>query len=90
MALSFQERDKKGLNMVKVSNCDKCREWDHQAVQLRMHRWGGAPYTSPFVATTPSLMMYTAGGRGHSSGGLFVGFIPADHSRYRCGRYQLM
>ena len=68
------------------------RKWNHQAVQLRMHRWGGAPYTGPFVATNPSLIMYTAGGQAPSGGGLFVGFIPADHSRYRCrnGRLFLM
>ena len=84
--------------MVKVSNCDKCQVCP-VAGQPNMHdrsgihtpeappdsrKWGGAPYTSPFVATNPSLMMYTAGGQGPFDGGLFVGFIPADHSRYRC------
>ena len=74
---------------MKASNCDKCQKWDNQAVPLRLHQWGGAPYTSPFVATTPSLIMYTAGGQGPFGGGLFVGFIPSEHSRYRCSSGKL-
>ena len=83
---------------MKVNNCGKCQVCPvvRMYVQIILSNTAFVPppgQETPIGQPTrpiPSLMKYAASVLGHFGGGLFVGFIPADHSRYRCSRYQLM